>query len=152
MSSFSDRLKQARVKAELTQDQLAERIGVHKFTVSKWEMGKTHPGKPTDYLDIALVLDVATEWLQKGVGEMGHYTPPPSDRLGRSKLRRSMPALETIPMDWTKMGDLVGKIHAIDPSINDEKMAKALRLLWVFAGRGQVVDADQVREILDSLE
>ena len=36
-------LKQARQLADLTQEQAAERIGVTKYTILKWEKGRSFP-------------------------------------------------------------------------------------------------------------
>lgn len=38
-------LKAARVNANLTQQEVAEKLGVSKHTVINWENGKTHPKK-----------------------------------------------------------------------------------------------------------
>lgn len=36
-------LKAARVNAELTQKQLAEKLGVSEFTIMNWESGRSEP-------------------------------------------------------------------------------------------------------------
>ena len=41
--SFGERLKELRKAAELTQASLAETLGVHLQTVSKWEQGESIP-------------------------------------------------------------------------------------------------------------
>lgn len=41
--NFGLRLKQARVAANLTQSDLAERIGMHSLSVSRWEVGGSEP-------------------------------------------------------------------------------------------------------------
>ncbi len=135
----------------MTQEALAVQIGVHRFTVSKWEQGITKPAKPNDYRELANILDVDADWLREGTGEMGHYTQPVSDRENRNKLRGIMTRPENAPVDWAKVGNMVGMIHVIEPKITEEKLTKALRLLWVFAKRGQV-ELDQVRDVLASLD
>ena len=150
MSKFEDRIRKARENADLTQEALAAKIGVHKFTVSKWEQGISRPGKPTNMHDLANVCDVDYFWLRDGVGEMGHYTPA-DDQDSRVNLRRVMTSpSNTAPVDWVKIGELVGMIHGVDPKISSEKTGKALRLLYVFAKNGQV-NIDQVRDVLATL-
>ena len=41
--SFSDRIKEARLERNLTEEQLAELIGVHPRTYRNYEAGKTVP-------------------------------------------------------------------------------------------------------------
>jgi DNA-binding transcriptional regulator YiaG len=40
---FSQKVKEVRVKLELSQEQLAREIGVTFSTVNRWENGKTQP-------------------------------------------------------------------------------------------------------------
>lgn len=43
ISAFSERLKDLRIDAGMTSDQLAKRIGVTKSTISFWENGVNEP-------------------------------------------------------------------------------------------------------------
>lgn len=52
--AFYDRLKESRIKAGLTQEQLAEKLGVAKSTLSGYESGNREPTVAT----IAKVLDI----------------------------------------------------------------------------------------------
>lgn len=52
--AFYDRLKESRIKSGLTQEQLAEKLGVAKSTLSGYESGKREPTIAT----IAKVLDI----------------------------------------------------------------------------------------------
>lgn len=45
MSTFGDKLKEIRELKNLTQDQLAKKLGVEKQHVSNWERNKNQPGK-----------------------------------------------------------------------------------------------------------
>ena len=40
---IGSKIKNARISAELTQEQAAESIGVSRQTMSNWENGKTYP-------------------------------------------------------------------------------------------------------------
>lgn len=41
----AERIKRARLAARLTQDELARKVGVASFTVSRWERGAQEPGR-----------------------------------------------------------------------------------------------------------
>lgn len=61
MFTFGERLKQFRVRAGLEQHELANDIGVHRNTISKWENNYFLPDSPERVLDLAkaLTLDEA---------------------------------------------------------------------------------------------
>ena len=59
------RIREARHRLQLTQIDLADRIGVHQSSVAYWESGKTRARSAT-LLTLALALDVAPEWLEFG--------------------------------------------------------------------------------------
>lgn len=60
--SFGDKIKQIRNEKSLTQDALAEIMGVHRQSVSKWEYSG---GFPTieNLLKLANELDISLDWL-----------------------------------------------------------------------------------------
>lgn len=68
MAEASDRVRQARRHARMTQPQLAERVGVHRSAVAQWERS-TGPNPTTKNLArIALATGVSFEWLCTGRG------------------------------------------------------------------------------------
>lgn len=75
--TFAERLKFARERAKLTQDQLAERLGVTQSTVQQWESGDTTP-RPSRNNAIAKALGADVIWLFQGrnVGEPVNKTIP----------------------------------------------------------------------------
>lgn len=56
--SFAERLRAARAARELTQDEAALSIGVHRVTLSKWETGEHVPK--------GIVLRVVEAWIVGG--------------------------------------------------------------------------------------
>lgn len=66
MSNLAERLKTARKSAGLTQNQLAEKIGVSQNTIQKIESG----GDTKYIIQLANALNVEASWLQTGEGEM----------------------------------------------------------------------------------
>lgn len=56
--SFGLRLRAAREAADLTQEQVAERLGVTQSAVQKWESGAAWPRGPHRLSDLADLYDV----------------------------------------------------------------------------------------------
>lgn len=54
MATFSERLKQGRSEKKLTQQEIANRMGVNRVTYTNWENGKREP-------EIDKVVELATE-------------------------------------------------------------------------------------------
>lgn len=70
MSDTNNRIRQARRSAKLSQQSLAEQVGVHRSAVAQWE----HPAgcNPTaeNSARIAMTTSVSFEWLATGRGRM----------------------------------------------------------------------------------
>lgn len=60
---FSEKLRQSRINAGLTQSQLAKELGVSLRTVTNYETGDRYPKKRELYKKIADVLDVDVNYL-----------------------------------------------------------------------------------------
>ena len=60
--AFYDRLKESRIKSGLTQEQLAEKLGIAKSTLSGYESGNREPNVQT-IKKIADVLNVSADEL-----------------------------------------------------------------------------------------
>ena len=59
---FPQRLKQLRQKKGLTQQKLAEILGIKRNTYSDWENGKTEPSFE-NLIKLADLLEVSLDWL-----------------------------------------------------------------------------------------
>lgn len=57
VESFGQRLKKMRLKAGLSQKEVAQRAGISASTYRDWEYGKQIKGEP--YVDLAQALDVS---------------------------------------------------------------------------------------------
>ena len=69
MPDISLKLKQTRLAANLTQEALAEKVGVSRQTISNWENGRSYP----DIVSIIVlsdVYDITLDSLLKGDNEM----------------------------------------------------------------------------------
>ena len=66
--AFKDRLKEERTKKKLSQNELANTIGVHVTNISRYERGENRP--TTDVLKkLADALEVTTDYLMNGSTE-----------------------------------------------------------------------------------
>lgn len=66
------KIKEARTSSELTQEQVAEALGVSRQTVSNWETGKSYP----DIISVIKMSDlysVSLDYLMKGEDSMSDY-------------------------------------------------------------------------------
>ena len=73
--NLADRIQQLRKRKGISQEELADRIGVSRQAVSKWESGQTSP----DLEKIVLLSDyfeVTTDYLLKGVSPAQAQTEP----------------------------------------------------------------------------
>lgn len=62
MTSFSDRLKNLRKKNQLTQQELADKVGTNRVNITKWETGRTEPTLE-NVVKLSKILDTTTDEL-----------------------------------------------------------------------------------------
>jgi phage repressor protein C with HTH and peptisase S24 domain len=70
MKTLSERLKVALEAAKMSQEQLAQRVGVSQPAIAKLVSGKTKSSRKS--LEIALALGINPAWLVSGKGEIGN--------------------------------------------------------------------------------
>ncbi len=73
----AEEIKNLRRQQKLTQQQLADLVGVSRTTVINWEMGKNIPDSQNVF-NIAQALNVPVSAL---IGEGAHDSPPPSPKI-----------------------------------------------------------------------
>lgn len=74
MSTIGNRIKQVRSDEQMSQQMLADRVGVSRATVSQWEIGDTKNLRPGNLLAVADTLRVSIRWLITGHGEKNKET------------------------------------------------------------------------------
>ena len=85
--AIGERIRLARQERGLTQEQLAEAVGVTRSAVAQWETGRA--GQVTGNLSrIAGVLEVGVEHLMFGDGKATHLRPARGDELAMLRLYR----------------------------------------------------------------
>ena len=62
MLYLGERIKAARIQAGLTQEELADRIGVSRGAVARWELGEIEP-KLRNLVVLSELLNVSTDYL-----------------------------------------------------------------------------------------
>ena len=82
--TFSERLKEARKSAKLSQDALAKKIGRTKSTISRWESGERNP-KMFEMVELENALGISAETLMYGTSEIKTTTLSEINRVS-SKL------------------------------------------------------------------
>lgn len=103
---MKDMIRDLRLKAGLTQEQLGERTGVQKAAVSKWEKGQTRPDRPT-IAKIARATNADPKPLFEALdaAELG-LEPPTEVRAGQEPPRPV--AFASWPRDIPVYGTVVG--------------------------------------------
>ena len=80
--SIGSKLAQARRAANLTQEQLAERLGVTRQAVSRWESDAAYP-ETDKIIRMAQLLNVSCDYLLRDDIELGDRSAPPPDPVTR---------------------------------------------------------------------
>lgn len=126
MPTLSQRLRDLRAKYDYTQNDLAEKIGVNKQTISQYERGVRKPDNDT-LLSLSRVLGVTTDYLlgkdeeaQKGVVKIPILGSIPAGIP--TEMIEDIVDYEEIPDDMARTGDYFGlriKGHSMEPKISD---------------------------------
>lgn len=75
---FGEKMKKARLAKKLTQEQMAEKLGVNKGTISHYEKGKTFPGEEKLRM-VAKTLNVSFDYLLGDSEMIDHLNSHKSD-------------------------------------------------------------------------
>lgn len=70
MEDMAARIRTARLRAAMTQSQLADRIGVTRSAVVNWEISTRPKPNITNLVSIAIETNVSFEWIAIGRGGM----------------------------------------------------------------------------------
>ena len=112
--SIGSKLAQARKAANLTQEQLAERLGVTRQAVSRWESDAAYP-ETDKIVRMARLLNVSCDYLLRDDIATGDTEAPPPDpvtRLLKQAAGRKVKILffdgEGLPGDWCVILDFDG--------------------------------------------
>lgn len=87
--SFSERLREKRLEANISQEALAQKVGVSVRTIQNYELGTGKPGNMETVQKIADTLNTTTEYL---LGSAGTYVVEAHEK-GGSKAARDIEEL-----------------------------------------------------------
>lgn len=118
--SFSEKIKDARLAAGLSQNELAKRAGIHYRTVQNWESGGRLPRSLDSVMRAAQVLGTTSEAL---LGESEQYIVEAHEK-GGAKAARDVEAL---------VGEVIGLFAGgdIDDEEKDGIMAALNEAYWI---------------------
>ena len=72
MRTIHSRIKYLRESAGLTQNELAEKLGLTDVAISRWELGITSPRSKT-LINMANLFGVTVDWIKRGVSNKGKF-------------------------------------------------------------------------------
>lgn len=129
--SMGSKLAQARKQANLTQEQLAERLGVTRQAVSRWESDTAYP-ETDKIVRMAQILDVSCDYLlrdgeaeEKGVAPASPVTRLLRDAAGR-RVKLGFYESNGMPVvhDWCVILDFDGGWANVEVVVNRKKPEK----------------------------
>ena len=121
-ATFGDRVAGARQVAGLTQEELAERLGVRLDTITAWEEDRDEP-RSNKLSMLSGVLNVSLPWLLTGTGGPGVDAPAEEGELALRRLRPLIADLGRLRADLAaaearvaemerRLSDLVGEAQS----------------------------------------
>lgn len=132
--SMGSKLAQARKQANLTQEQLAERLGVTRQAVSRWESDTAYP-ETDKIVRMAQILNVSCDYLLRdGEAEKTEAAPAsPVTRLLRQaagrRVRLSLYEDSDVPLfDWCTILDFDGGWANVE-LVKEKKNQRETRLI-----------------------
>ncbi len=128
--SLGNKLAEARKKQNLTQEQLAEQLGVTRQAVSRWESDAAYP-ETDKIVRMAQILEVSCDYLlQDGVDEKGKPVASPVTRLLRQaqgrRVKLSFYSDDDMPLahEWCVIRDFDGGWVNMEVVVNRKKPEK----------------------------
>lgn len=107
-ATFGDRLAAARENANMTQAQLARRLGVRKATLTGWEDDLSEP-RANKLQMIAGLLNVSIMWLLNGEGD--GVTAPDDDTSVGEDLGHAVAELHAIQSELRRLAERAGRLE-----------------------------------------
>lgn len=135
-----EEIRRARVRMRLSQQELADRVGVSLRTIGNWELGHTSPGA-----NEAVLLDVLGDYMQVGDGHRRSRFEDVTDaemlaEIAR-RFARSVEREQQVGPSWSEPGP--------EPTVAGVKAAQEehARHLKAVAQDGDQADSDAVDEL-----
>ena len=107
-ATLGDRLAAARDAAGLTQDDLAQRLGVRAKTIRDWENDFKEP-RANRLQMLAALLGVSLRWLLTGEGN--DVSPPEALPIAGAKTKTTLIELRAVRADLLRTNDRLGRLE-----------------------------------------
>ena len=155
--ALGQRLREARHRSGLTQDQAAERIPIGRSTLAGWESGVAAPD-PAKLVRIAEVYGVSLDWLLRGESDLGQTAPEPDSSKGGGGLpmeERLLRVLEGLAESLRTRDEIerqrnelerlrIERVDAVRAQAERERETSISRLLdAILAGRASEIRREQ---------
>jgi transcriptional regulator with XRE-family HTH domain len=111
VATFGDRLEAARMQTGLSQDGLAQRLGVRSTTVSAWERDDWEP-RANRVPTLSGMLNVSMVWLMTGEGP-GLTPPDAAEDLGHDGTGAALLPDDTLPKVIVQLQRLGQQMQAL---------------------------------------
>ena len=135
---FEEKLMDLRKKAAMSQEELADRLGVSRQAVSRWELGSTLPDAP-NLLKLSDLFGVSIDWLLRDAYEAEDDLPPvkevPRERKTNAQKSRKLYLIATIAFVIAAASFLIAAIDLMNPILIllvFADSALALFFLWKY--------------------
>lgn len=133
--SMGSKLAEARRKNNLTQEQLAERLGVTRQAVSRWESDTAYP-ETDKIVRMSRLLGVSCDWLlQDGeeapappAGRLRAWSPRCSGRQRARKVQRPFTGMRAYPPRWCVIREFDGAWANVE-LVKEKKEQRENRLI-----------------------
>ncbi len=109
-ATFGDRLALARESQNLTQDQLAERLGLRMQTIRNWESDRSEP-RANKLQMLAGFLNVSMIWLLTGEGDGGPVVRNDGTKTLPAELSALLGEIRDIRVANVKANDRLAKLE-----------------------------------------
>ena len=135
---FEEKLMDLRKKAGMSQEELADRLGVSRQAVSRWELGSTLPDAP-NLLKLSDLFGVSIDWLLRDAYEAEDDLPPvkevPREMTAKAQKSRKLYLIATIAFVIAAASFLIAAIDLMNPILIllvFADSALALFFLWKY--------------------
>lgn len=169
---IGERIKQRRKAARLTQQQLAEQVGVSRAAVAQWESGDTKSVRPAHLLAAAKALGADIEWLITGratvaplkptgaaVDDAATAAPGQASALLRRFMaadRRTQDAIRALlnadkgglDIEWLRVA--TEKVCQYGPDLSSDRKAAYIAALYVDLREGRPVTDQRILKLVRS--
>lgn len=136
MANFPERLKELRKKNQLTQQKLADELGVNRVNVTKWENGNIEPNL-SQIADIAIYFNTSIDYLIGKIDkEYSDYIPQDFENKSHNELELLVQQAEENIFKSLAIAKKKGvplmemKNILIELGFSDEKTNNLLKILY----------------------